>query len=168
MDEREIINLVKQENKAAFENLIITYKPSVEKFSYQFGIDSKSISDVVQETFNKVYQNIDQFQEGEFRPWLYKITLNVNRNFYRKKQKENKSMKRLSTAKERNYSGAYYFETDENFILHLAIQELEEKYRLPLILYFFHDQRFEEIASILKSNLSSIKLRIDSGLEKSK
>ncbi|MHA6252317.1 RNA polymerase sigma factor [Oceanobacillus sp. CAU 1775] len=168
MDEREIINLVKQENKAAFENLVITYKPSVEKFSYQFGIDSESIPEVVQETFNKVYQNIDQFQEGKFSTWLYKITLNVNRNFYRKKQKENKSMKRSSTAKERNYSGAYYFETDENFILHLAIQELEEKYRLPLILYFFHDQRFEEIASILKSNLSSVKLKIDSGLEKLK
>jgi len=168
MDEREIISLANNEDKASFEKLVMKYKPYVEKLSYQFGIAPEYISDIVQETFIKVYQNLDQFQDGKFSTWLYKITLNVTRDFYRKKQREKKIMNKAVNTQEKLVLGAYYFESDATLLLHLAIQELEEKYRLPLILFYFHDQTYEEIASILKSSLSSIKTRMHRGREKLK
>lgn len=64
---REIINQAKQDDKAAFEKLVITYKPMLEKFSYQFGIDTESISDVVQQTFNKAYEEMDRCKSGSFQ-----------------------------------------------------------------------------------------------------
>lgn len=74
----------------------------------------------------------------------------MNRDFYKKKRTEEKSP-----------SGAYYFESDANLVLHQAIQALEGKYRLPLILFYFHEQTVEEISRILKTKPSTVNMRLD-------
>lgn len=155
MDEKEIINLAKQKDKAAFEKLVITYKPDLEKFLYQFGIDTEGISEVVQQIFIKVYEKLDSFQTENFQAWLYKIAVGVNRDFYKKKR-----------TVEKNSSGAYYFESDGHLFLHESISKLEEKYRLPLILFYFHEQSIEEIARILKTKPGTLNARLMTAREK--
>ncbi len=46
----------------------------------------------------------------------------------------------------------FTFEEEEHDVLHEAVKQLDEKYRIPIILFYFHDQSYEEIAIILKSN----------------
>ena len=62
----------------------------------------------------------------------------------------------------------YYFEKEEHLFLHECIQQLEAKYKVPLILYYFHDKTYEETAEILKIKLSLVKTRIHRGKNKLK
>ena len=49
---------------------------------------------------------------------------------------------------------------EEDRILHLAIQRLNEKYRIPIVLFYFHEKKYEEIAEIMSITLSTVKTRI--------
>ena len=61
---------------------------TVEKFAYQCGVRLDDISDVTQEVFIKVYRFLHQFKQERFTTWLYKITLNTARDYYRKESRE--------------------------------------------------------------------------------
>lgn len=94
MEEEDIIRLAKTGDKWAFEMLVEKYKPVIEKFSFQFGIKQEHISDVVQETFIKVYRKIHHYHKGKFSTWVYQITLNAARDFHRRKKRELKIMEK--------------------------------------------------------------------------
>jgi RNA polymerase sigma-70 factor, ECF subfamily len=49
---------------------------------------------------------------------------------------------------------------EEDRVLHECLQKLDEKYKAPIILYYFHEKKYEEIADILSVNLSTIKTRL--------
>lgn len=168
MDEKEIIRQAKLNNEEAFEKLVIKYKPYIEKLSYQFGIQPENIPDIVQESFIKIHQNLNQFHRGKFSTWLYQITLNIARDAYRKKQRELRIINKAITNRKEQTVSHFYFENEAYILLHQAIQHLDEKYRIPLILFYFHDQTYEEIAIILDLKLSSVKTRMYRGREKLK
>ncbi|WP_341356876.1 sigma factor-like helix-turn-helix DNA-binding protein [Rossellomorea sp. y25] len=37
---------------------------------------------------------------------------------------------------------------------------LDDKYQIPIILYYFHEKKYEEMAEILSINLSTVKTRL--------
>lgn len=168
MDETEIIRLAKLKDEAAFEKLVVTYKSLVEKCAFQFGIRPENIPDIVQETFIKVYQNIHRFHRGKFSTWLYQITLNTTRDFHRKNQRNRKIFRKAIDEHQQVAKTYIFFESNEHALLHEAIQKLDEKYRIPLILFYFHDQTYEEIALILKLKMTAVKTRMHRGRSKLK
>ena len=90
MDETELVNGAKIKDEDAFEQLIDTYKPVIERFAYQFGVKQENIPDIVQETFIKIHRKSHQFHKGKFTTWVYQITLNVVRDQYRKQKRDRK------------------------------------------------------------------------------
>jgi len=168
VDEQEIIRKAKENDHTSFEKLVIQYKSLVEKLAFQFGIRPEQIPDIVQETFIKVYQNLDQFHKGKFSTWLYQITLNTARDSHRKNKRNDKIVHKAKKNYENPTSVNLYFESDVHLLLHEAIQVLDVKYRMPLILFYFHDQTYDEIAMILKLKSSAVKTRMHRGRTKLK
>lgn len=160
--------MAKANDDASFEKIVVKYKSLVEKLSFQFGIQPEHIPDIVQETFIKVYQNLEQYHRGKFSTWLYQITLNTARDAHRKNKRELRIVKKAITNYEAPHTTGFYFESEANVFLHQAIQELDEKYRMPLILFYFHDQSYEEIAIILRLKISSVKTRMSRGRKRLK
>ena len=110
-----------------------------------------------------MYRFIDQFTKAKFSTWLYKITLNVTRDFARKRQSNLRKVFKI----QQDFRQEYYPETEaevlrneEDRVLHLAIQRLDEKYRIPIVLFYFHEKKYEEIAEIMSISLSTVKTRI--------
>jgi RNA polymerase sigma-70 factor, ECF subfamily len=162
VDDLELIKRAKQGDLSAYSKLITIYSPVVERFAYQMGNHIDDIPDISQEVFIRVYRFIDGFTHAKFTTWLYKITLNVSRDF---KRKENQHAKRLQKVLNEPGEGAVQenvqlIREEEDRVLHECIQELDDKYRAPIILYYFHERKYEEIADILSVNLSTIKTRI--------
>ncbi|WP_164668277.1 RNA polymerase sigma factor [Virgibacillus doumboii] len=166
MEEEDIISLAKAKDEQAFEWIVKKYKPVIEKFAFQFGIKQEYISDVVQETFIKVYRKIHLYHQGKFSTWVYQITLNVARDFHRRKKRNLNIMK--NSVQLYDHSIGYLFEKEEHLLLHDYIQKLEQKYKLPIILYYFHDKPYDEIAIILNIKLSVVKTRIYRGKKRLK
>ncbi|KKI89955.1 RNA polymerase sigma factor [Bacillus sp. SA1-12] len=163
MSEEELIKKAKQGNMNAFQQLVELHYPVVEKFAYQLGNRHDEIEDITQEVFIRVYRFIDQFTKAKFSTWLYKITLNVTRDFARKRQSNlRKVFKIQQDFRNDDYPEieAAVLKSEEDRILHLAIQKLDEKYRIPIVLYYFHEKKYEEIAEIMSITLSTVKTRI--------
>lgn len=158
--ESELIQRAKDKDEAAFEEIIDTYKPVVERFAFQFGIDRSNLADIVQETFIKIYRKIHQYHTGKFSTWIYRITLNTTRDFYRKQKRDRKLIQKSMEQQKENLSGSYYFEREEHVLLHECIRRLDAKYKEPLILFYFHDKTYEEIGVILQIKLAAVKTRI--------
>jgi RNA polymerase sigma-70 factor (ECF subfamily) len=163
MNEDELIKKAKQGNMNAFGELVELHYPVVEKFAYQLGNRHDEIEDITQEVFIRVYRFIDQFTKAKFSTWLYKITLNVTRDFARKRQSNiRKVFKIQQDFRTDDYPEieSSVIRNEEDRILHLAIQKLDEKYRVPIVLYYFHEKKYEEIAEIMSITLSTVKTRI--------
>lgn len=63
---------------AAFEQLVRRYQPYAFSLAMKFLCDEAEASDVVQESFLRVWNNIDRYDPGQkFTTWLYKIVTNL-------------------------------------------------------------------------------------------
>ncbi|MEO4054323.1 sigma-70 family RNA polymerase sigma factor [Solibacillus sp. CAU 1738] len=154
--EEIILKRAAQGDKEAYAELVRIHYKTVEKFAFQCGVNYSDIQDVTQEVFIKLYRFLHQFHEAKFTTWLYKVTLNTARDYYRKEQRE-----KLKEAKLLQQDWATDVHIDEeDTALHEAILALGEKYRIPIVLYYFHGLKYEEIAEILSISLSTVKVRI--------
>lgn len=163
MSEYQLIERAQQGDKAAYTELIRKHHRTVEKFAFQCGVKVQDIPDVTQEVFVKLYRFLHQFKRERFTTWLYKITLNVTRDYYRKETKEKVKEERLSKtgltyATKSAEDRVLVFEEDRE--LHEAIQLLDEKYRHPIILFYFHDLSYEQIAEVLNIPITTVKTRL--------
>ncbi len=163
MNEIEWITKAQQGDKAAYGELMNLHYRTVEKFAYQCGVHLDDIPDVTQEVFIKLYRFLHQFKQERFTTWLYKVTLNTARDYYRKESRERD--KQEKTIDNKHYtvqnsaeSQVLLFEEDQE--LHNAILKLDEKYRIPLILFYFQDLSYQQIADVLNITLSTVKTRL--------
>jgi RNA polymerase sigma-70 factor (ECF subfamily) len=170
LEEAELIARAQQGDKEAYIELIQIHQQTVEKFAFQCGVHSNDLADVSQEVFVKLYRFLHQFKQDRFTTWLYKITLNATRDYYRKEQRELAKEDKLNAQRQTIFLSAeddvLLFEEDK--ILHNAIQALDEKYRYPIVLYYFHELKYEEIAEVLNISLSTVKVRLLRAKEKLK
>lgn len=159
--EEELIKKAQQGSTVAFQQLVEQYYPVVERFAYQLGNRRDEIEDITQEVFIRVYRFLDQFSKAKFSTWLYKITLNVTRDMARKKAQNDRKLFKIQLEREVYPEvEASILQSEEDRILHISIQRLNEKYSVPIILYYFHDKKYDEIAEILSISLSSVKTRL--------
>ncbi|WP_409251813.1 RNA polymerase sigma factor [Bacillus sp. SCS-153A] len=163
MENEHLIKEAQRGNLSAYSELVKKYSPVVERFAFQLGGASRDIQDISQEVFIRVYRFLHQFSHSKFTTWLYKITLNVTRDFMRM---ENRRLLRMKKLENQSFTeGAplpeeNIFREEEDRLLHECIQKLDEKYRIPIILYYFHEKKYEEIQEILALNLSTVKTRL--------
>lgn len=90
---REDNNLVKKcknGDEEAFRVLIDKYKADAVNVAYQMTNDPELAEDIAQEAFIRVYKYIGNFKgESKFFTWLYKIILNLCRDYFRRQPDQN-------------------------------------------------------------------------------
>jgi len=163
MEESDLIIRAQSGEREAFVQLMNLHYRTVEKFSYQCGVRLDDIPDVTQEVFIKLYRFLPQFNQQRFTTWLYKITLNTARDYYRKEGRETAKEERMKYAGNSSAQQSAEFQVllfEEDRELHEAILQLDEKYRIPLILFYFQDLTYQQIADVMNITLATVKTRI--------
>ncbi len=171
MEESAIIEQAQLGDMAAYHTLMKRHYRTVEKFAYQCGVYEDDIPDVTQEVFIKLFRFLHQFNREQFTTWLYKITLNTARDYYRKEKREANKKGKLSTytaqvVSPSSESRVLLFEEDRE--LHQAILALDENYRMPLILFYFQELSYEQMSEVLNISMSTVKTRLFRAREKLK
>jgi len=68
----------------AFEALVVKYQDRIYRVVQRMVGGSEAVDDIAQEVFIRAYRSIGDFKgESSLYTWLYKIALNLCRNFYR-------------------------------------------------------------------------------------
>ena len=162
MKMNEIIRRCKQGNEEAWHMIINKYSKTVYNIALNFAHNREDASDITQDVFFKIYNNIDKFVENKsFTSWILRITKNHCIDYWRKNKKHlNRSEMNENTAFE--HQTPEDFSTREFDILRLRknLLVLEPELRLILIMRDIQDFSYNEISENLAIPIGTVKSRI--------
>lgn len=117
--------------------------------------------DVLVETFTKLaHSNLKT--TGSLKAWIYRVATNKCYRIFRKKRKDELFTKDKFIANIRDHSHDLIMEMKVQKILNT----LPEKHRIVVLLKFYEDMSYQEIADILCCPLGTVKSRIHEGIGK--
>jgi len=160
--EETLLNELKQlETQAkAFEVLVNTYKERLYWHIRRIVLNHDDTDDVLQNTFIKVFKNIDGFKgDSKLYSWMYRIATNEALTFLKKKSKKlgisNSEMQNKMVS---NLQADVYFDGDEiQLKLQQAIATLPEKQKLVFNMKYYQEMKYEEISEILNTSVGGLK-----------
>ena len=154
----------------SFRILVERYEAKIARYAKRFFFDGDEGKDIVQDVFIKAYVNIQSFDTSRrFSPWIYRIAHNefVNNIKRRQKERENVSIFDFDllfphlVAKETADDG--FNKAEVKRMLDQSLNKLNEKYKEPLVLYYFEDMDYREIADVLHIPVSTVGVRLQRG-----
>lgn len=150
----------KEIQSQAFEILVNTYKERLYWHIRRIVLNHDDADDVLQNTFIKVFRNIDGFKgESKLFSWMYRIATNESLTFLKQKSKklglnDMEYQERLVE----NLEADVYFEGDEiQLQLQKAIATLPEKQKLVFNMKYFDELKYEEISEIVGTSVGGLK-----------
>ena len=144
----------------AFEVLVNTYKQRLYWHIRGIVLNHDDADDVLQNTFIKVYRNIDGFKgDSKLFSWMYRIATNEALSFLKTKaKKQGVGNEELQNHLLDNLEADVYFEGDEiQLKLQKAIATLPEKQKLVFNMKYFQELKYEEISDILETSVGGLK-----------
>ncbi|MGV3488978.1 MAG: sigma-70 family RNA polymerase sigma factor [Tuberibacillus sp.] len=153
-----------QDPELLIEQLIDLYGEHVKKLAYTYVKDWAIAEDVTQEVFISVYKNLHRFRgDSSYKTWIYKIAMNKSKDAIKTRFMRPKKL--LGKLKEQN---EVYEPSAENNVfdnigdlkLSEAVMQLPVKYREVIMLFYYEGLKLEEIQSVTKLNLSTVKTRL--------
>ena len=117
---------------------------------YSYLRNREDTEDAVQETFLRLLQSAERFQDNEHeKAWLIRTSINICKNVLKHWSRKNESIYDHPEIEAPSNS-----ETDETMEL---IMNLPEKYKSTVYLHYYEGYSSKEIALILKKNDSTIR-----------
>lgn len=153
-------------DQAAFGEIFEQYKNLVYKTAFLLLDDRYQAEDALQEIFVKVYGSLAKYDpaRGAFSTWLYRMTVNHCLNQRRKAR---------PAAEPGEYPGIAITPARrvedrlaEEESIRLALQSLSGKLRVVIVLRYYHELSYAEIAQILDIPLGTVQSRLNQAMKK--
>ncbi len=152
-------------DEEAFAALFQQYKNLVYKTAYLMLSNTNEAEDALQEVFVRVHQSLHTFdpRKGAFTTWLHRITVNYCLNYRRKRRLSLLPLDEVSPTSltGRSPSGP----TAEEEAVQQAVSGLSEKQRSVVVLRYYWELSYAEIAQILSIPLGTVKSRLNLALK---
>ncbi len=143
-----------------FKELISLYKERLYWHIRHIVKSHEDADDVLQNTFIKVFKNIDKFKgESQLYSWLYRIATNEALTHLKQIAKRQQiTSEEVNNNALKSLESDVYFEGDTIQIkLQKAIATLPEKQQLVFNMKYFQDLKYSEISNILETSEGALK-----------
>jgi RNA polymerase sigma-70 factor (ECF subfamily) len=169
LDDLKIIERLRQGETGLSSALVRRYKTKLKRYLSKFPLEEAVAEELAQETFLRAFKNIDRFDNehfSSFSGWLFTIAkhlvLNELSRSYRKfETRETNATHRMP---DRTLSADELLEQDwKQKQLIQAIMSLEEPFRTTMKLFYLEDRTLEQIASLQRCSLGTVKSRLFRG-----
>lgn len=150
----------KETKEVAFKKLVSLYKERLYWHVRKIVIDHEDANDVVQNSFIKVYLNLNKFKgQSSIYTWMYRIATNESLSFIQKKaSKLGLTNGSWIEAKAAGLVADSYFDGDKaDLLLQKAIARLPEKQRLVFNMKYFDEMKYETLSEILNTSVGALK-----------
>lgn len=144
----------------AFKTLIKRYKENLYWHIRKIVISHDDADDVLQNTFVKVFKNIDKFNgDSKLYTWMYRIATNESITFLNSKARRNKvSNETLNENALQNLVTDVYFDGDEiQLKLQKAIAQLPRIQQLVFNMRYFDNIKYRDMSVILETSEGALK-----------
>ncbi len=151
---------VEATKEEAFKLIITTYQEKLYWHIRRMVHFHDDADDVVQNTFIKVWKNLDKFKrQSKLYTWLYRIATNESLTFLQKKKK--KGTVALETDDydlSAELKADPYFEGDDIQIkLQQAIESLPEKQKVVFTLRYYEEMKYDDMSQVLDTSVGALK-----------
>jgi RNA polymerase sigma-70 factor, ECF subfamily len=159
-----LIQRAQQGDPDAFAALFEQYKNLVFKTAYLMFGTTADAEDMLQEVFVRVHRSLREYdsRKGAFTTWLHRVTLNHCLNHRRKQRFAFLSLDMFTKLPAPQPSST---ELAQEESIRQAIRALSDKQRAVVILRYYWDLSYGEIAEILDIPLGTVKSRLDLALK---
>ena len=157
--------------EVAFNKLLAEYKERLYWHIRKIVIDHEDADDALQNTFMKVFKNINKFKgNSSIYTWMYKIATNEALSLLGKKSKQlgisNEEWIEKQTAQ---LASDIYFDCDAMQLkLQKAIAMLPVKQRLVFNMRYFEEMKYEKMSEILDTSVGGLKASYHHAVKKIK
>lgn len=166
----DLMEKLQADDISAFETIFQDYRRMVFKTAYLMTGRKEEAEDILQEVFVSVWRSRNTFnpKKGKLTTWIYRITVNQCLSRRRKKQPAILSLEEKSI----NLPDIKLEEQPEEVLvtkleyerLMKAMNALDSRHRSVLILRYFNDLSYDEIAQVIGVPLGTVKSRISQAL----
>lgn len=151
-----------KEKGGGLEDLLLEESKVVFKYLIKIGASKENAEDVIQETLYKTLKNIDSIDEDKIRAWLFKVAINSYYNLYNKNKKHiNLSLDNFQKLELLTESlEVDYVNKEKKEHIYSVLNMLKPSYKDLMILKYFLDMSYKEIADIMETNEQNVKVSI--------
>lgn len=147
------------EREARLEQWVRAYGTAILRTCFVCLSDAREAEDAMQETFLKAWRAMESFEGrggASEKTWLTHIAMNVCRDIRRTRWFRHVDMRRALEEIPQGMASAL----PEDRTLLLDIMQLPDKYKQPILLYYYQDMTIEETAEVLGASKSTIHNRL--------
>ena len=166
-DEQVWLEQARRGDKNAFGQLIEAYQGPVYNLAYRMLGNSGEAEEAAQEAFIRAYTRLDSYDPThKFSTWLLSITSNFCIDQIRKRRAVLLSIDEplpphpaLHSDNSKGPEAEYIAQEREQLVQGL-MSELPEEYRQAVVLHYWYDMSYEEIADAQETTVSAVKSRL--------
>ncbi len=160
--QESLLNQIKQHDRVAQKQLYRAYVKLVSHISMRYINNTHSAQDATQNTFVRVFQNINMYDpaKGNIKSWIARIAVNEAIGLLRKQKKVQFTQVEVSLDIVDATVDSNLFNKLELEDVTDVINNLDDENRIMLELFFYEDYSHKEIADLLEISveLSRVKL----------
>lgn len=144
-------------DKETFSKHVLEYETVLYHIASSIMHDDEDSADAIQNALLKAYTSLPSLKkEKYFKTWLTRILIN---ECYQMKR----NRKEILPLDEAIISTLPPKESTDNSEIYIAVQQLEDIYKLPIILFYVEGYSVREISAILELSTSNVKTRLHRG-----
>jgi len=146
-------------SKHAIAALVEAHYAALYRYAYRLGGSSQEAEDLTQETFCLAQNKLHQLrQQDRAKSWLFSILRNAYLHRMRSsKQEKQVSLDGIGDIPDRSPEPLQPLDSAQ---LQKALNELPEAFRTPLILYYFEEFSYRDIAEQMNVPLGTVMSRL--------
>jgi RNA polymerase sigma-70 factor (ECF subfamily) len=170
--DKSLINAHRRGDPAAFGEIVCRYGDNVLGYLIHMTGNREQAEDLFQETFKRVHEKSHTLRGDEFKSWLFKIATNVALDGLRKKIRVSSRQKKLNFPN--HYSEEFSAAVTDNSSnptaevekaeqieqVRRAIESLPDRQRATLILAYYQQLSYREVAMALDCSIGTVKTQM--------
>ena len=163
--DEQIVVKVRESDKEAFSEIIRRYEAKLTHYLRKFIRDNDELEDVLQDVFIKAYVHLQDFDVSlSFSSWVYRIAHNELVNTLKKRKHISIPIFEFDILFPTFIKDTRTMEAHEQQSLRVMLDQCLDKlpiqYKEILVLYFFEEFEYKEIADILHIPISTVGVRL--------
>jgi len=175
--ERSLIEACQSGDREAFRELYDAHKDRVWTIALRFTGDESAARDVTQQVFLKLFTSIAGFRhESNFKTWLYRMVANECMDEFRKRRRlipldifgpddrdEDRGEVELKEWREEPLQEGQLARLEISEAVQAAVMQLKPKLRMAIVLKYFEDLSYEQMAEALGCSMGTVASRLNRG-----
>ena len=148
-------------DQAAFQIFVERYQKPIFSYLYRFLYQNREAAeDIAQTVFLKIYQNLNSIDpEKPIASWVFRIAHNEAANYLRTVSRRKESLmddERWSKIADRKDRIGNSEEEEYSDLIQRALKKIKPQYREVIVLFYFEEKSYKEIATILNSSTNTV------------